>query len=407
MWSLIFGYNGLGRVDGQAGGPGGFGGGTTMFGGSTGPLRLLNEALGGQAGWLLGFAAAALIIVVAASRLRRDDARTGWIIATGGAFLTVAVVFSFAQGIFHPYYVSLLAPFAAALVGAGAGELARGSLLARIAAPLAVAAGVIVELSVMRTESTLSWPAPLLGAGGVAAALALAAALAERWRPWVVGGALALLAIAPATWAVQTLGHATSGTFPMGGPAMTGFGGPGGPAGPPGVRGGLPGGMRGGFGGPPPQIGGRSTQTGQGAVGPLFGNGGAPAGVGPGGPFGGISGQLSSAISYVQAHGGGTLGVSSQSTAASAVLDARGAVSVAGLGGFSGRESEVSVGWLARAVRDGRIRYVLTDSSGGGFRDGRVGASELMAAVQQAGRQTSVSGLYDLRGRADQLLAAG
>ncbi len=40
--SLIFEYNGLGRVDGQAGGPGGVGGGN-MFGGTTGPLRLLNS----------------------------------------------------------------------------------------------------------------------------------------------------------------------------------------------------------------------------------------------------------------------------------------------------------------------------------------------------------------------------
>src|SRR3954469_10331079 len=48
VWSLIFGYNGLGRLDGQAGGPqalGGGGGGGGFFGGSTGPLRLLNSAL--------------------------------------------------------------------------------------------------------------------------------------------------------------------------------------------------------------------------------------------------------------------------------------------------------------------------------------------------------------------------
>ena len=56
-------YNGLGRLDGQAGGPGGgraggggFGGGNGLFGGDPGVLRLLNSALGGQAGWLLGFA---------------------------------------------------------------------------------------------------------------------------------------------------------------------------------------------------------------------------------------------------------------------------------------------------------------------------------------------------------------
>jgi 4-amino-4-deoxy-L-arabinose transferase-like glycosyltransferase len=348
-------------------------GGNTMFGGDPGPLRLLNAALGGQAGWLLGFAAASLVVVAIASRLRRTDARSGWVIATGGAFLTVAVVFSFAQGIFHPYYVSLLAPFAAALVGAGAAELARGSLLARIAAPLAVAAGVAVELSVMHTQDTMSWLAPLLGAGGVAAAIALAAAVAEQRRAWVVGGALALLAIAPATWAVQTLGHATSGTFPMGGPTTTAGFGPGGG----GPGGGMPGGM-----GAPPQMG-------------------APGG----GMFGGAGSSLTEAIAYVQQHGGGTLGVSSQSSAAAAVLAQNDGVSVAGLGGFSGNESEVSVGWLAQAVKDGRVRYVLADGSGGGFQDGRVGATTLMRAVQQVGRETSVSGLYDLQGLGDQLAA--
>ena len=54
--SLIFGYNGLGRVDGQVGAPGGGPGGGSLFGGSPGPLRLLSSSLGGQAGWLLGFA---------------------------------------------------------------------------------------------------------------------------------------------------------------------------------------------------------------------------------------------------------------------------------------------------------------------------------------------------------------
>src|SRR5262245_4693080 len=104
--SLILDYNGFGRLDGQAGGPGGMaggpggggGGGNVTFGGASGPFRLLNEALGGQAGWLLGFAVVALIGLVVATRLRRSDPRTGWVIATGGAFATIAVAFSFAQG---------------------------------------------------------------------------------------------------------------------------------------------------------------------------------------------------------------------------------------------------------------------------------------------------------------------
>jgi 4-amino-4-deoxy-L-arabinose transferase-like glycosyltransferase len=403
VWSLILGYNGLGRVDGQAGGPGGGGpgGGGTMFGGDPGPLRLLNEALGGQAGWLLGFAVASLVVVAVATRLRRADERTGWLIATGGAFLTVAAVFSFARGIFHPYYVSLLAPFAAALVGAGAVELVRASMLARIAAPLAIAAGVGVQLAVLHSQGTLPWLAPLLGAGGAVAALALATPIGARGRAWIVGGVLALAAIAPATWSVQTLGHAASGTFPMGGPATAGMGGGGFPGGPgggggPGGRG-VPGLAPGGFGGPP---GGPLPRGGPGMGGPGAG------GFGGFGGSGGASSSLSEAITYVRRHGGGTLGVSSQSSAASAVLRADGDVSVAGLGGFSGNESEVSVAWLAQAVEDERIRYVLVDGAGGGgFRDGRVGSSTLMEAVERAGEQTSVAGLYDLRGRADRLRA--
>src|SRR5215210_1606933 len=105
---LILGYNGLGRLGGQAGGPqavgGGPGGGAGgVFGGAPGPLRLLDASLGGQAGWLIGVALAGGVAVLVASRLRRADPRTGWLIATGGAFATIAVAFSAARGIFHPY----------------------------------------------------------------------------------------------------------------------------------------------------------------------------------------------------------------------------------------------------------------------------------------------------------------
>ncbi|WP_437126635.1 hypothetical protein [Paraconexibacter antarcticus] len=61
--------------------------------------------------------------------------------------------------------------------------------------------------------------------------------------------------------------------------------------------------------------------------------------------------------------------------------------------------------WLVDAVRAGRIRYVLTDGAGGGPQDSRVGSSLLMAAVQKAGARTTVSGLYDLQGRASALTA--
>ena len=221
IWSLILGYNGLGRLTGQAGGPGGNaaggaggpggGPGGGVFGGDTGWLRLLDESMGGQAGWLLGFAIVSGVAVLAASRLRRTDARTGWLIAVGGAFATTAVAFSFAQGIFHPYYVSLLAPFTAALVGAGAAQLSEGGTIARVLGPLAVLAGVGAEVMILRDNpDSLAWLPGVLVAAGIAAAAALA--FLPR-RAIALGAALGVLLIAPAAWSAQTLGHVTSGTF--------------------------------------------------------------------------------------------------------------------------------------------------------------------------------------------------
>ena len=218
IWSLIFEYNGLGRVEGQQGGPGGIGG--NMFGGSAGPLRLLNSALGGQDGWLLGFALLSGLAILAVSRLRPRDERTGWLLMIGGAFATTAVLFSFAGGIFHPYYVSLLAPFAAALLGAGASQLLSGRINARIFGPPAIIAGVASELVVLGDyPGQLRWLVPVLIVVGLIATIALLALAGPRVRIAAVGAALATLLVAPTVWAFDTLGHATSGTFPEGGPA--------------------------------------------------------------------------------------------------------------------------------------------------------------------------------------------
>jgi hypothetical protein len=100
--------------------------------------------------------------------------------------------------------------------------------------------------------------------------------------------------------------------------------------------------------------------------------------------------------------------VSSQS-GASAQIIASGA-KVAGIGGFSGRESQVTVQWLAQQVASRKIRWVLVDGGGGMMQDGRVGSSQVMAAVAKVGKQVSYGGssgtLYYLQGQASALLSA-
>ena len=388
IWSLITGYNGLGRLDGQAGAPTGGGGG--FFGGATGPLRLLNSALGGQAGWLLGMALVGGVGILVASRLRRTDPRTGWAIATGGALLVPAVAFSMASGIFHPYYVSLLAPFAAALVGGTVGQVLDDASIGRVLGPLAIAGGVLSEILVLRdTAGQPGWWAPLVAVAGGLGAAGLALGETERVRRTALGVAIGALMIAPVTWSFQTLGHATSGTFPAGGPESASMGGgPGGPGGPGGGRAGMA-----------PPAGAAAPPMPGGFAGP-GGTGAAPGGVG-GGMFGGDS-SVTAAASYAAANGGGTVAVASQSGASEAIISS--SADVAGIGGFSGNESEVGVSWLAGKVADGSIRWVVANSSGGGIADGRVGATTAMSAVQQVCTlQTSVNAsapanLYDCLG---------
>jgi 4-amino-4-deoxy-L-arabinose transferase-like glycosyltransferase len=413
IWSLIFGYNGLGRVAGQTGGPGGgpgfggsglgaraFGGpglggpglggasggpgggggrGGSLFGGATGPFRLLQSGLGDQAGWLLGFALVAGLALLVLTRLRRRDPRTGWLIAVGGAFLTPAVTFSFASGIFHPYYVSLLAPFTAMLVGAGVGLMLPGrpgaaasTRSATVVAAMAIAGGAITELVVLgNLNGSLSWAVPLV--------------------------IVAALLAPPATWAAETLGHATNGTFPAGGPASASGGAPGG-------RGGV-----GGFGG---AVGGAG--AGMGGFGGRVGGSGPGAAVGAGGAaFGAGSSTLTAAVKYAKAHGGGTLGVSSQSSAANAIVATN--ANVAGLGGFSGRESSVSAAWIASEVRSGHLRWVLADGQTSSRLPGdtRTGSRSALSTVERtcpAVTFTTSSGtkvtMYDCLGRASAILTA-
>ena len=180
---LTFEYNGVGRVEGQVGGPGRVpvkAGGKVLeshqltgavhhslpphpgsskttekstsvpssgreanpipFGGPPGALRLFGVGLGDQAGWLLPFALAGLLALAALLAIaylgadrdaeqqsgRRDlqgarrDPRLAVMLAFGGWFLVEFVVLSLSKGIVHPYYVSALAPGTGAMAGAGA-----------------------------------------------------------------------------------------------------------------------------------------------------------------------------------------------------------------------------------------------------------------------------------------------
>jgi 4-amino-4-deoxy-L-arabinose transferase-like glycosyltransferase len=408
--SLIFGYNGFGRVDGQLGGPGGSFGGGGVFAQATGPFRLLNASLGGQGGWLLGLALAGAVIVLLAARGRRRDARTAWVAVVAGAFLVTAVLFSFAHGIFHPYYVVLLAPFTAALVGAGVATVIRGGVRVTVAGPLVLALGVACELVVRSDYSGhLEWMPIVLPLACGAAAVPLLLSGNRRLHAAAMAVGVAALLVAPAAFAVDTLGYATNSTFPAGGPqwansAASPFGGVGG------FGGGL--GLR-PFAGAPPR-GNPVPLFGNGASGPAAGTGprtfrrgGFGFGGGRGGGGGGGFGQRvpDSVLRYTAAHGGGTVATEAQSGAAQNIIEQN--AKVAGIGGFSGVESDPSISWLAGEVASSHIRWIYVEASSGDA-DGRAGATAAIGAAEQACAPVSgQTNLYDCAGRAAALRAAG
>ncbi|NEA25609.1 glycosyltransferase family 39 protein, partial [Actinomadura bangladeshensis] len=175
-WDLVIGYNGLGRVLGQNGGRGGPGGGGG-FGGQAGAGRLFNDILGGQISWLIPFAVLALAagLVLLRRRPRTDTGRAA-LILWGGWLAVHYIVFSFAQGTFHPYYSTAMAPAIAALTGAG----------------------TVLLLAAHRRSAAWAWVLP----AGIAATGAWAFVLLDRtpdWHPWLrwlVAAATALAAAA-------------------------------------------------------------------------------------------------------------------------------------------------------------------------------------------------------------------
>lgn len=247
LLQLALGYNGVGRVlggDGNPighGGPGGGPGGSPMFGGSAGITRMFGTSMGTEISWLLP---AALIGLIAGLWLTRSaprtDATQAGLLLWGGWLLVTAGVFSFMQGIMHPYYTMALAPAVAATVAVGTQELWRRRqcrsarmVLAAMIAGTAVWNAVLLD----RTPDWLPWLRWVLLAGAVPVALMLAVGKhrAGRFTTTLATAGLLVGFAGSAAYTVETVAGQHNGGIPISGPSDripppgTGRGGPPGP----------------------------------------------------------------------------------------------------------------------------------------------------------------------------------
>ena len=312
---LAIGYNGLGRITGNetgsigaGNGRGGGGGQGSAFGGATGILRLFHSEFGGQISWLLPAALISLAAMVWVSRrAARADRTRAAALLWGGWVLVTGLVFSYMNGIIHPYYTVALAPGIAALVGIGATALWQARLgPKKLAGRLAVASGIAASavwayVLLDRTPDWIPWLRwVVVVAGAAAAVLVLAghrlagAGRSRRGRLALVGLPIGLALVAglvgPTAYALDTVNSAHTGAIVSAGPQSAG-GGPG-RGGFPGGKGGVPGAQAGQFGGSAAGTGAPGRNGAPGATGQAgIGRAGTGGTAGPAGPqSGGTSG---------------------------------------------------------------------------------------------------------------------
>ncbi|HEY5486029.1 MAG TPA: glycosyltransferase family 39 protein [Candidatus Limnocylindrales bacterium] len=387
---LIFGYDGLGRIFGS-GGPGGFGGGAS-FSGEVGLFRLFNDQFFGEIAWFIPLATICLVVGLWLRRWasRTNPALAGYLL-WGGWFAVTAVVFSYMSGVVHSYYAVALAPAIAALVGAGIVDL--WSLRARI-----WLGGLAVGLAALAT-AWFGWqlldrtpdfapgvgPAAVILAGVALGVLVVASlpqlaesAAARRLAVVAASAGLCAALMAPAAYAITTIGTAYGAGDPHPGPgaADAGFGG--------------------GFGG-----------------GPGGGGFGANRAGGLPGDGGGIAGNTSDSalLNYLVANKGGArwiVAISSSQEAGSIELAT--GEPVMAMGGFTGSDPTPTLAQLKSYVAAGQLRFVLAGSVlggfGGGFGGGAGGvdvSSERTDWVNSACQPVKYAGtslLYDCAGAA-------
>ncbi|MYT59696.1 phospholipid carrier-dependent glycosyltransferase [Streptomyces sp. SID7834] len=428
---LTFGYNGLGRINGEETGSVGGGGGGGQGGGwgETGIGRMFNSEIGGQISWLLP---AALILLVAGVRLTRrakrtDTARAAFL-AWGGSLLMTAFVFSFMAGIFHQYYTVALAPSIAALAGMGASVLweERGRWWAGAVLGVTVAATAVWSYVLLgRTPDYVPWLRWAVLAGGLVAAVGLlfAARLGRALALGAVGLGLAASLAGPTAYTISTLNTGHQGSIVTAGPSAGGMGGPGGGMGggrPPGQgaqqdggqgmpQGGqAPGNAQGGGfpgGGTPGQ--GQQGQ-GQGRM-PGGQQGGMPGGGtgegGTGGGGGGMGGLLNGAS--VDSEAKTLLKQNADAyTWTAAAIGSQNAASyqlatgdpVMAIGGFNGSDPSPTLAQFKKYVEDGEIHYFVSGGMGGGGMGGEGSSSRISAWVQENFKEVTVGSatFYDL-----------
>nr|WP_276020248.1 glycosyltransferase family 39 protein [Bacillus velezensis] len=329
---------------GGGGGKSGTGTGSKMqsgsgrFGtGTPGPLRLFQTELSDQISWLLPFAIFGMagLLIAGARERRRLSAEQKETIFWTAWLVPIAGFFSVAE-FFHHYYLIMLAPPIAALVGAG--WVALVHLYRKQAGwktwllPAAILVTTGFELFILRNYNDQIGAGWSIGAGvlGAVAAIALFV-FKQRQKPlsyYVSLAALLVLMVMPIYWASTPLLYGGNSSLPETGPQLA-----------------------------------------------------STSGKGMGMDNASVNTKL---INYLEKHNAGAdylFATTDSNTAAPYIIKTKKAVMA--IGGFSGSDPAITLTQFKKLVKEGKVKYFLTSGMGKG------GNNDIVQWVEKNGKKVS------------------
>jgi 4-amino-4-deoxy-L-arabinose transferase-like glycosyltransferase len=201
------------------------------FGGPPGWWRFAGARMAGQITWLFPLALIGAVAAASRARWRPPDQTLVALILWGGWLVTHWVVFSWARGIFHDYYTTVMGPALAALAGIGVAvlwqEWLRGGWRAALLPGALLLTAAWQAFVVSQFPDVRVWLLPtLLGGVGVATAGILGARWFARLPQAPVlgrfagGVGLAALLAGPACWSVACLLRPSNAVMPAADPMV-------------------------------------------------------------------------------------------------------------------------------------------------------------------------------------------
>lgn len=349
-WEMVFGYNGLGRF---------FNGGksyrsfTPPFSGNPSAVRLLNDNLIAQIGWLIPVAVLVIVALLVVFKKSQSKATDVFLITF---FVVYSVMFSAVAGM-HQFYTSALAIPISLLVVLGFTRFWHVTWLQVVFLVSALVTSAYISFLFSGYQS---WAIYVQYGLATVTAVALFIGVARKGRAWVTVLLAIVVGLAPAAWASDAMNHSSSinpvaGTGELNAAPMQGAN-------------------------PPGNSGSSDSATGN------FSSGNSAQG--PGNLGQGLYSQ--DLVTYLQKHRSGAkyLLAVFGAQAAAPFITATGEA-VMPIGGFDGSDAAPTLGQFKRMVANGDVRFILIGTNGttlGNGGPGQGGQSGLGGASSESSK---------------------